>query len=314
MKLTPIDVETQSFKISWRGYDQDEVRAFLSRVSHELSMMQMNQQRLIEQISVQANQLEQVQNYEDQLRDALLSATQFGERAIDDAKREAELLVKEAEVRADQLLSDSRSELNRLREEALMIRRQRERFAIELRSIIDAHHRMLENLESSQEANESNAWSGLEAQRERVNLESGTEAIETAQALTLALSSGLSEDLDHHDHSLSENSDLSITDKDMSGDEHTQKIIQGEKGVNPLKSALKNQTLIDRFNPTTDLDETSSTPTSLELPQNPETIPVNHQFASSLQAALSRSPKRVKEGVIATQAPAAIGPPSDESR
>ena len=311
MKLTPIDVETQSFKVSWRGYDQDEVRAFLSRVSHELSMMQMNQQRLTEQISVQANQLEQVQNYEDQLRDALLSATQFGERAIDDAKREAELLVKEAEVRADQLLSDSRSELNRLREEALMIRRQRERFAIELRSIIDAHHRMLENLEASQDANISNTWSDLEPQRERVNLESGTEAIETAQALTLALSSGLSEDLDHHEHPRSEESDVPMIDKDKSGTEHTQKNIQGEKRVKPLNPVLKNQILVDRINPTTNLEESSSNPASLDSPQTPEVMPVNPQFASSLQAALSRSPKRVKEGVIATQAPTTSGSSSD---
>ena len=311
MKLTPIDVETQSFKVSWRGYDQDEVRAFLSRVSHELSMMQMNQQRLTEQINVQANQLEQVQNYEDQLRDALLSATQFGERAIDDAKREAELLVKEAEVRADQLLSDSRSELNRLREEALMIRRQRERFAIELRSIIDAHHRMLENLEASQDANISNAWSDLEPQRERVNLESGTEAIETAQALTLALSSGLSEDLDHREHPLSEESDVPMIDKDKSGTEHTQKNIQGEKRVKPLNPVLKNQILVDRIHPTTDLEESSSNSASLDSPQTPEVMPVNPQFASSLQAALSRSPKRVKEGVIATQAPTTSGPSSD---
>ena len=194
MKLTPIEIERHSFRTVWRGYDPDEVQAFLGQIAHQWTQTLTEHQSTQEQVKIQSQRLHQVDFYEEQLRDALLAANQFRENAQEDAQRNAELLLKEAEVRADQILADGRAELRRIQEEVYMLRRQRERLAAELRGIVESHLRMLDNQDAQQQREEE------ERLRSNASFQSsavvqGDKTIERAQELTLAFSSELSDEL-----------------------------------------------------------------------------------------------------------------------
>ena len=145
--LTPIEIERQEFKTVWRGYDPTEVRAFLGQIATQLTSLIREQERVAEKLEVNAQRLEQVEDYEARLRDALLAASQLGEQTKDEAQREAELLIKEAELRADQLLQNGRQAQRSLVNETQALKRQRERLSIELRSVVESHLRMLDNQE-----------------------------------------------------------------------------------------------------------------------------------------------------------------------
>ena len=149
MKLSPVDIESHGFKVVWRGYDPDEVRAFLGQVSHELTALLREQQSLIEHSKIQRDRLSQVDDYEARLRDVMLSANKLAESSREDAQREAELIIKEGEIRADQILSEGRSELRRVQEEVHLLKRQKERFLIEIRALVESHLRMLQNHEGA---------------------------------------------------------------------------------------------------------------------------------------------------------------------
>ena len=120
MKLTPIEIERHSFRTVWRGYDPDEVQAFLGQIAHQWTQTLTEHQKTQEQAKVQGQRLHQIDTYEEKLRDALLAATQFRETVEEDARRHTDLLIREAEVRADQVLADGRTELRRIQEEVYM--------------------------------------------------------------------------------------------------------------------------------------------------------------------------------------------------
>ena len=147
IKLTPIEIERQNFKTVWRGYDPDEVRAFLGQIAHQLTTMIREQEKAEEILEVKAQRLAQVEDYEIRLRDALLAASTLAEQTREEARREAELTIREAEVRAEQLLKDGRQSLQNLMSETHTLKRQRERLSVELRSVVESHLRMLENQE-----------------------------------------------------------------------------------------------------------------------------------------------------------------------
>jgi cell division initiation protein len=149
MKLSPVDIESHGFKVVWRGYDPDEVRAFMGQISHELTALLRERQSLVEQSKTQFDRLSQVDDYEARLRDVMLSANKLAEASREDAQREAELIIKEGEIRADQILSEGRSELRRVQEEVHLLKRQKERFLIEIRALVESHLRMLQNHEGA---------------------------------------------------------------------------------------------------------------------------------------------------------------------
>lgn len=221
--LTPIEIERQEFKVVWRGYDPTEVRAFLGQIAHQLTSVIRDQERVAEELALKVQRLNQVEDYEERLRDALLAASQLGEQTREDARREAELVVREAELRADQLLIEGHQAQRMLLNETQTLKRQRERLSAELRSVVESHLRMLDNqeehLKSAQERweREEREWDQRwsESGGERLNTvyrqseraEAMSDALSEARELTLALSGDLAEGLDGETASaLSENS------------------------------------------------------------------------------------------------------------
>lgn len=194
IKLTPIEIERHEFKTVWRGYDPIEVRAFLSQISHEITGLLRSQERIQDELEVKAQRLNQVEDYETKLRDALLAASQLAEQTREEARKEAELLVKEAELRADELLKGGRQATRDLHNQIEALKRQRERLSIELRSVVESHLRMLENQEEHLSQSKAH-WDELrdrelapiDFDENRSSREDEQDALLEARELTLAL-------------------------------------------------------------------------------------------------------------------------------
>jgi cell division initiation protein len=117
MDLTARDINEKQFHDSWRGYDQEEVDAFLDKVAEALD----NALRERETFRRRASELEQAvatsRDTEEMLKKTLVSAQQAAEEAIGKAKAKAEQLVTEAENRAQRANDDANERTKTLEEE-----------------------------------------------------------------------------------------------------------------------------------------------------------------------------------------------------
>ncbi|SHN18206.1 cell division initiation protein [Cyclobacterium lianum] len=108
MKITPLDIRQKTFEKKIRGYDKDEVTAFLNYLSQEWEKLVEEKNGLqlrYEQAEKEASKLREV---EQSLFKTLKTAEDTGASIIEQANKTAELILKEAQMNADAISAESK--------------------------------------------------------------------------------------------------------------------------------------------------------------------------------------------------------------
>ncbi|MFN8091710.1 MAG: DivIVA domain-containing protein [Vicinamibacteria bacterium] len=136
MKLSPSDVQRQTFGTKFRGFDPDEVRAFLAAVAEEMALLQ----RQKEQIDQQLRHLEQIvgehREREAILKNTLLTAQKAAEDIRESARREADTVVKQAEIQGDRLLELAQARAHEVERGILELRAHRTGIRTDIRALL----------------------------------------------------------------------------------------------------------------------------------------------------------------------------------
>jgi len=144
MRITPIDIQEQKFKIVFRGYDKAEVDAFLDTVATEMEDLLRENSFIKEEIDRLNKEVERLKAMEDTLKDTIISAQKMSEDFKETARREAENIVAEARVRAEKILFDAERRVSELTSELVKISGK----AVEIRETVKALlSSFLENIE-----------------------------------------------------------------------------------------------------------------------------------------------------------------------
>ena len=138
MRITPLDVRKQEFKRGMRGYDADEVRAFMLTLADEYEAVLVDNRQLRERMLEMDEKLAEYRNLERTLRDTLMTAERVAQEARETAHKQGDLLVEEARQRVDQVLAEGRTQLEELRREALALHREKEAFLGRFQSMAEA--------------------------------------------------------------------------------------------------------------------------------------------------------------------------------
>jgi cell division initiation protein len=144
MRITPLDIQQKSFPMKFRGFDVEEVFAFLEVVREEMEDLIRENTSLREKIFNLENQLKEFKDMENTLRETLLTAQQMVEDYKRNSMKEAELILKEAELQADDLVRVAQDKVVKIHEDIVDLKGIRRHFKEELRRLIENHLRMLE--------------------------------------------------------------------------------------------------------------------------------------------------------------------------
>lgn len=118
MKITPIEIRQKDFQKAFRGYEKEEVDAFLLSLSQEWErVMDENKdiRRKLENAEKEVNRLREV---ESSLFRTLKTAEDTGAHMIDHANKTAELHLREAQMKAEAMMNEARSRAKNMIEEA----------------------------------------------------------------------------------------------------------------------------------------------------------------------------------------------------
>ena len=144
MKITPHDVQQQEFKSRLRGYDCEEVEAFLRTVSDAMEDLVKENAALKEDLEATRGQVQTLRLKESALNDLLVSTQRMTENLKQAAQREADLILKEAELKAEDVLKKTQEEYGILQREILMIQRQRVMALEKFRAMLQSFQKMIE--------------------------------------------------------------------------------------------------------------------------------------------------------------------------
>ncbi len=121
MKITPLEIRQKEFEKKLRGYDKDEVDAFLQSLSNEWERLIDENSRLQAKLEEAQKDVQKLREVESSLYKALKTAEDTGANMIDQANKSAELQLREAQMNAEAVLNDAKQQAKSMIEEAELI-------------------------------------------------------------------------------------------------------------------------------------------------------------------------------------------------
>lgn len=144
MKLSPLNIRNQQFSKSLRGYDPEEVHAFLDKIAEELEKLNSENESQKKELEKAASKLNEYRKIEKNLQDTLLKAHESSSKAAESAKKHGGLIVKEAEIKAAQIIENAKGEAESLRNAVLALKEEKNLLVAKLKALINTQSGLLE--------------------------------------------------------------------------------------------------------------------------------------------------------------------------
>ena len=123
MKLSALDIQNAEFSGSFNGYQRKQIRDFLDKVSTQFEETVRETQALREELGKRDKRIEELQVAEGELKRAVIAAERIGNEMKQNAKREAEIVIKQAELMKDNIIRDAEMRMKEVRYELARLRK-----------------------------------------------------------------------------------------------------------------------------------------------------------------------------------------------
>lgn len=118
MKITPLEIRQKSFEKNFRGYEKDEVHAFLLTLSQEWERMMDENKELRIKLETTEREVSKLREVENSLFKTLKTAEDTGASVIDQARKAADLHLRESQLKSEALLNEAKTKARDTIEEA----------------------------------------------------------------------------------------------------------------------------------------------------------------------------------------------------
>jgi cell division initiation protein len=125
MRIAPLDLRQQRFRMVMRGFDKTEVVAFLTEAADDYEHALREIDRLRQDLSRMEALLDEHRMRETDLRDTLLTAQRLAGEVKEGAQNEAKMVLREAQNRADLLLQKAQLRLEEMERDISELRMKR---------------------------------------------------------------------------------------------------------------------------------------------------------------------------------------------
>ncbi len=144
MKITPLDIQQKRFSRSLRGYDREEVEAFLSLASGALEDLIKELHALREDVQRKDDEIAGHRGRERALQETLVTAQRASDEIRESARRESEITIGEAELQAEKIVQGAHQRFVRIVDDIQEVKRLRIQFEASVRALVEGHAKLLD--------------------------------------------------------------------------------------------------------------------------------------------------------------------------
>lgn len=124
MRITPLEIRQKTFEKNFRGYEKEEVHAFLTTLSQEWERIVDENKELKFKFESTEREIQKLREVESSLYKTLKTAEDTGASVIEQSRKAAELHLQESQLKAEQILSEAKTKAKDTIEESEMRARQ----------------------------------------------------------------------------------------------------------------------------------------------------------------------------------------------
>lgn len=143
MPLTPLDIHNKEFSRRLRGYDEDEVNEFLDQIIKDYEALIRENKELQAQVQALTEKLDHFANIEETLSKTIIVAQEAADEVKSNAKKEAQLIIREAEKNADRIINESLAKSRKIALETEELKKQATIYRTRFKTLIEAQLEML---------------------------------------------------------------------------------------------------------------------------------------------------------------------------
>ena len=166
MKLTPMDINNKEFKRGLRGYNAEEVDELLDEVVENYEEMYKENSNLKEKLANLNEKIEYYSKIETTIQNTLLLAQNAAEQAKSSAKKEAELMVKNANETAQKILDKAHNDVIQINDEYEKVKQEFIKFRAKYRNFMNTQMETFDALEKDFIKNYNLGESGEESPKD----------------------------------------------------------------------------------------------------------------------------------------------------
>ena len=145
MKLTPLDIRHKEFKRGMRGYADVEVDEFLDEVADEYERIFKENIDLQDRVEALEDKVAGYKRIEDTLQKTLVNAQASAEEQKQNASKQAQLILQDAELKARQMVNEAYSERQAIEQGMAKLRSAEEDFRYKFKTMIEGYLRQIQD-------------------------------------------------------------------------------------------------------------------------------------------------------------------------
>ncbi len=145
MPLTPLDIHNKEFSHSFRGYNVDEVNEFLDQIIKDYEALIRENKLLEEKVALLSEKLSHFSSIEESLSKSIIIAQETAEEVKNNARKEGQLIVKEAEKNADRIINEALLKARNIALETEELKKRATIYRTRFRTLLEAQLEMLED-------------------------------------------------------------------------------------------------------------------------------------------------------------------------
>lgn len=144
MKLTPLDIRHREFRRAMRGYADEEVDEFLDELAEEFERLFKENIDVRERLEAAEEKLANYRRIEETLQKTLLNAQAAAEEQKQNAAKEAELILQDAQLKARQIVNEAYAERQKVEQAIARLRTAEQTLRLQVRQLLERFMKYLE--------------------------------------------------------------------------------------------------------------------------------------------------------------------------
>ena len=147
MAITPNDIHNKDFSTRFKGFDPEEVNDFLEEVKKELETLIRDNKDLEKRVKFNEEKVEYFNSIQETLNKSILVAQEAADRLRENARKDAEIIVFEAEKAAQAMLREAAEKATDINRETDLIKKETRIFRQRLQILTQTQLDMIKNEE-----------------------------------------------------------------------------------------------------------------------------------------------------------------------
>lgn len=150
--LTPNEISSKKFERALGfGYRIDDVEAFLAEAAGAMRALEEEKKDLEKKLEIVVDKLNEYREDEESLRTALLGAQKLGDSVIRESKTKAEIIMRDATIKADTMVDNARKQIEREQHALESLKKEVASFKNRLLNLYKQHLELITGLPGEEE-------------------------------------------------------------------------------------------------------------------------------------------------------------------